>query len=143
MARVKIALPETFHFSTTIALRITDINYGGHMGNDALLSIIHEARMQFLQHLGYSETNLAGIGLIMADVAVEFKNEAFYGDVLTVQICANDFSRVGFDLCYKLQKETAGKTLDVAYAKTGMVCFDYTNKKVSAISAEAAEKLKG
>ncbi|MCH5597181.1 acyl-CoA thioesterase [Niabella ginsengisoli] len=140
MARIKVALPNNFSFSTHIPIRITDINYGGHVGNDALLSILHEARLQFLNHHDYTEMNFEGTGLIMADVAIEFKAEAFYGDVLTVFITANDFSRVGFDLVYKLEKRVEEKTVVIAIAKTGMVCYNYNSKKVSAVPAEAIAK---
>lgn len=141
MARITLTLPPTFSFSTKIQIRITDINYGNHLGNDAVLSLIHEARMQFLQSAGYSELDLAGVGLIMADVAIEFKAEAFYGETLTAYITAGDFSRVGFDLFYKLVKEDA-KTV-VALAKTGMVCFDYEKRKVTAVPPEVQQKLDG
>ena len=63
MARVKIELPDSFQFTTEITIRITDLNYGGHVGNDTVLSIIHEARMQFLRHYGHTEMNFGGIGL--------------------------------------------------------------------------------
>ncbi len=141
MARIKVPLPPFFSFSTHIPIRITDVNYGGHVGNDALLSIIHEARMQFLQNLGYSEMNVEGIGLIMADVAIEFKTEAFYKDIIQVSIGAHDFSRVGFDLVYKLEKTQGEKIVPVAIAKTGMVCFDYNLKKVAALPPAASAKL--
>jgi acyl-CoA thioester hydrolase len=45
MPRVKIELPESWTFRTDIPIRITDINYGNHMGNDSFLGILHEARM--------------------------------------------------------------------------------------------------
>ena len=60
MPRIKIELPEIFIFKTEISIRITDINYGGHLGNDSLLSIIHEARVRFLKHLDYSESDVEG-----------------------------------------------------------------------------------
>ena len=141
MARIKLTLPPLFSFSVHIPIRITDVNYGGHVGNDAILSIIHEARLQFLQGLGYSEMDIEGVGLIMADVAIEFKAEAFYGDVIEVSIAANDFNRVGFDLIYKLEKKQENKIVTVAIAKTGMVCFDYSLKKVAALPNKASEKL--
>lgn len=117
------------------------MNYGNHLGNDALLSLIHEARMQYLQSRGYTEMNVAGAALIMSDAAIEFKAEAFYGDVLKVYVAAEEFSRVGFDLYYKLVKET-DETI-VALAKTGMICFDYTARKITTVPKEAEEKLKG
>ena len=139
MARIKLILPDHFPFFTRIAVRITDVNYGNHLGNDALLSLIHEARMQYLQSHGYTEMNVAGVGLIMSDAAIEFKSEAFYGDLLTIYVNAAEFSRVGFELYYKLVKEK-DETI-VALAKTGMVCFDYNARKITAVPEEAKEKL--
>src|SRR5688572_28567474 len=104
MARIKLTLPSSFSFSTQLPVRITDLNYGNHVGNDAILSLIHEARMQYLKNKGYTELNLAGVGLIMSDVAIEFKAEAFYGDVLRAYVAASEFGRVGFELYYKLVK---------------------------------------
>ena len=142
MPRVKIQLPETFSFVTEIPVRITDVNYGGHVGNDAILSIIHEARLQFLKHHGYSEMDIGGSGIIMADVAIEFKHEAFYGDTIITSVAANDFQRVSFDICYKLEKEIDGKRQPVAIAKTGMVCYNYGEKKICNVPAEVVDKLK-
>jgi len=142
MPRIKLELPENFTFHTVIPIRISDINYGGHAGNDSLLSIIHEARMQFLQHYGYSEKELEGVGLIMGDVAIEFKKELFYGDTLTIHITASSFERVSFDIFYRLDTERNGALVTVAQAKTGMVCFDYSLKKITSIPVEAIRKLK-
>lgn len=141
MARIKIPLPDTFSFTTSIPVRITDLNYGGHVGNDTVLSLIHEARLQFLARVGYTELNFAGVGMIMADVGIEFKHELFYGDTVLVSVAAGEFSRVGFDIVYKLEKETDGKRITAAVAKTGMVCFDYANKKIATVPEEAIEKL--
>ena len=130
MARIKIDLPEKFPFSVSIPIRITDLNYGGHVGNDTVLSLIHEARMQFLQYYGYKELEIEGIGLIMTDVGIEFKSELFYGDTIKASVSVADFSRIGFDLYYKLEKVVEGKTILVATAKTGMICYDYSSKKI-------------
>ena len=126
MARIKLNLPSEYIFSTTIPVRITDLNYGNHLANDKLLSILHEARVLFLANFGHTELDCAGKGLIMGDVAIEYKNEAFYGDNLTIQIVAGDFTRVGFDLYYLVQTETKL----IAKAKTGMVTFDYNKRAV-------------
>ena len=63
MPRIKIALPDKYIFQTEIPVRITDINYRGHLGNDSLLSIFHEARIRLLKHLGYSESDIDGVGM--------------------------------------------------------------------------------
>ena len=137
MARIKIDLPEKFLFSTTIPVRITDVNYGGHVGNDTILTIIHEARMQFLKSYGYEELKFEGVGMIMSDVGIEFKHELFYGDVVTVSVAIKEFSKISFDIYYKLEKESSGKRELVATAKTGMVCYDYAEKKIVAVPEKA------
>lgn len=141
MPRIKIDLPAHFPFSTLIPIRITDLNYGGHVGNDTVLSLLHEARMQYLRHYGYAELSFGGLGLIMSDVAIEFKNELFYGDVVKASVAIAEISKISFELYYKLEKEAEGKTVLVTTAKTGMVCYDYAKKKVAAIPEEVKEKL--
>lgn len=141
MARIKIDVPEKFPFSCTIPVRISDVNYGGHVGNDAILSILHEARLQFLKSHGWTEMDVAGVSLIMSDVGIEFKGEAFYGEIIIAAVTARDASRFGFDLFYKLTKNSNDKEVVVALAKTGMVCFDYKTRKVTSLPAAAATAL--
>ena len=138
MARIKIEIPEQTIATFYIPVRITDINYGNHVGNDAFISIVHEARMQWLMQYGYTELNIEGTGLIMSDLAIEFKNESFYGDVVEVNIGACGQSRVNFELYYQLSAKRNNENVLLAKAKTGMVCYDYISKKVVTIP----EKLK-
>jgi len=141
MNRVKIDLPEQFSFSTSILIRITDLNYGGHVGNDSFLSLVHEARQQFLNYHGYGELNFEGVGLIMGDAAIEFKAELNFKDEVLISVAASNLSRLGFDLYYKLEiKNTSGKIL-AGKVKTGMLCYDYAMKKVVAMPIKAQEKL--
>jgi len=86
---------------------------------------------------------MGGVGLIMSDVAIEFKNELFWGDTVKASVTATDFSKVGFDIFYKLEKETQGSTKLVALSKTGMVCYDYGLKKIAPVPAAVVEKLIG
>ncbi len=136
MSRIKINLPDKFAFHCKIPVRITDINYGNHLGNDAVLSIIHEARVQFLAHYGCTELNVFGKALTMADAAIMFKSEGFYGDVLDIGVMPEEFTGYGFDLLYKLTNSKTGAT--VAIAKTGMVCYNYEQKKVTQVPRSSA-----
>jgi YbgC/YbaW family acyl-CoA thioester hydrolase len=137
MDRVKIIFPGyNSLYVATIPVRIGDINYGNHVGNDAILSVIHEARMQLLTHYGYSEMNAGGNSMIMADVMIAYKAEAFYGDILTVKIYADAVSGNTFSLLYRITTVRNGKETDVAHAKTGMVCFNYQTRKIAAMTHE-------
>ncbi len=141
MARIKLDLPAAFLFQTQLHIRITDLNYGGHVGNDSILTLAHEARVQFLKAFGLSELDFAGVGLIMADAAIEFKQEVFYGDRLQVSLAVSDAGTVGFDLFYLFEKlQEDGSTNAVALVKTGMVCYDYEKKKVVRVPAAVKEK---
>ena len=127
MARIKIDLPVKFNYNTEIPIRISDINYGGHLGNDSVLSICHEARIRFLNELGFTELNVDGVGIMMTDAAVQYKSEGFYGDVLLVEVGVMDFSKIGCDVVYRLSNKKTKK--EIALAKTGIVFFDYERKK--------------
>jgi len=131
MGRVKIKFPEQKPlYTASIPVRITDINYGNHLGNDALLSLIHESRMQLLSQWGYDELNAGGSALIMADVMIAYRGEAFYGDILQVKLYAEELTNHSFDLLYHIATEREDKILEIAHAKTGMICFDYGTRKI-------------
>jgi YbgC/YbaW family acyl-CoA thioester hydrolase len=133
MPRIHIDLPEKFSFSCELPVRVSDLNYGGHVGNDSILTLIQEARVLYYRHLGFnSEISLEGtIGQLIADAAVVYKAESFLGDVLVIELVATDFNRYGFDLVYRLSNKASGK--EVARAKTGIVCFDYAKRKLAGV----------
>jgi YbgC/YbaW family acyl-CoA thioester hydrolase len=133
MARIKLQIPENISFSTHIAVRVSDLNYGNHMANHVYLEMMQEARMQFLAQYGYSEKNLAGVSLIMGDTAIVYKQECFYGDVLQIEVCATDFGVRSFDLLYRFTKQDGSL---VCESKTSMVCFDYEARKTVAVPQE-------
>ena len=139
MPRIKIVIPEKFIYNTEIPIRITDINYGGHLGNDSLLSIIHEARVRFLKHLGYSESNVEGTGIIMIDSAIQYKSEGFYGDELIIEIGVTDFTGIGCDFVYRLTNKNSKK--EIAVAKTGIVFFNYEKRKTAPVPSEFRKKI--
>ncbi len=142
MPRIKIDLPEKFSFRTLIPVRIQDVNYGGHVGNDAVLSILHEARMQYLKRLGCSELEAEGVSMIMADVAIVYKGEGFHGDIFETELAAGDFTTRGFDLFYKVSATREdGVRRSIAEAKTDMLCFDYRSGKVVSLPDALKEKL--
>ena len=143
MERIKINLPETFAFSTLLAIRITDLNYGAHVGNDTFLSLMHEARQQFLMQHGYKELDLGGYGVILADAAIEYKKELNYGDEIKISVAASDFDKYGFDLYYKVEIVTASGLILAGKAKTGILCYDYEKKKLVPIPGEVRSNLTG
>ena len=134
MTRVKITLPEKFIFNTELPVRITDINYGGHLGNDSVLSIAHEARIRFFSEHGFTEKDVGGAEIIMVDAEVQYKAEGFYGDVLTIEVGIKDITKTSCDIVYQLTNKETEKV--IAIVKTGIVFFDYQSRKVVPIPKE-------
>lgn len=141
MARIQLDLPRKFLYSTDITVRVSDLNYGGHVGNDTMLTLLQEARIQFYRSMGFKdETSFEGaVGQIIVDAAVQYKAESFLGDVLEVQIGAEDFTKFGFDLLYLVKNKSTGQ--EVAIAKTGIMCFDYSRRKLASIPVPLLSKL--
>jgi YbgC/YbaW family acyl-CoA thioester hydrolase len=141
MERIKLTLPAHFSFATTLTIRVTDLNYGGHVGNDTFLALMQEARQQFLLHHGYQELNFAGVGLIMADAAIEYKKELNYGDEIKMSVTAANFDKYSFDVYYKLEIINSDKLTLAGKGKTGMLCYDYEKKKMVSVPEGVKEKL--
>lgn len=128
MPRIRLKPLDFYPFCTKIIVRVTDLNYGGHLGNDSLLSLVHEARVAFLASHAFSEVDCGGVSLTMGDAAIVYQGEAYAGDELSIEVAAGEPSRSGFRLFYRLTRSKDGQK--IALAETGMVCFDYTLKKI-------------
>lgn len=133
MARIVIDLPERFAFSTELTVYLSHINYGNHLDNALLLTLVSEARLRFFKSLGYTELDVEGVGIIVADAAVQYKSEAFHGEVLVAAMTPVDFNKYGCDLVWRLSEKDSGR--EVARGKTGIVFFDYTSRKMAPVPA--------
>jgi len=127
MPRARLRPLDSYPFSTSIGVRTTDLNYGGHLGNDRMLALVHEARVAFLASHGLSELDCGGISLILGDVVIVFKAEAFAGDVLRFEVAAGEAGSRGFRLFFRVTQATDG-TL-VALIENGMACYDYRSRQ--------------
>ena len=139
MARVKLDIPEKLPFHTELEVRIGDVNYGRHLGNDAVLSLLHEARLRFLKHHGFSEEEAGGAGMIMLDAVIVYAAQAFHGDVLRAEVGAGDFGACGCDFYYRLVRVRDGR--EIARAKTSLAFFDYEAERIVRMPATKLPKI--
>jgi len=115
-----------------IPVRITDLNYGSHVGNATLVEYLHEARVQFLRANGLSELHVGdGSGLILKELSVSFHAQIFYPSHLHIRISGEIVSRTSFHLIYEITTESHSTPL--ATARTLMVCYDYSTQKIRRI----------
>lgn len=141
MSRVKIAFPnQAPSFIYSIKIRVTDINYGNHLANDALVGFLHEARVAFLLSEGYTEFNLEGVSLIQGDLMVKYQSEAFLADLIDCEIYLDNFGKRSFDMLYKLKCRRENTVIPIAEAKVGLVCFNYEERKTVDIPAAFRSK---
>jgi len=136
---IEINLPSSYIFETTILIRIDDINYGNHLGNDVLLAYAHETRVQFLNELGYTELNIDGTGIIMTESAVKYLAEGHHGQTLNVKLAIEKTSDLVLGCTYVFTESQTKK--EVARVFTKLVSFDYDRKKVRRFSSQFLNQL--
>jgi len=122
MARISINLPERFTFATELAIYVGHVNYGNHLDNAMLISLVSEAQMRYFAALGYPEGRVGGLVTLIADAAVQYRSLAFRGEVVTVRMTASDFNPRGCDLVWQMVERESGR--EVARGKTGIIFFD-------------------
>ena len=124
LSRVVIDLPTAFLFSTEIRVCINDLNIANHVGNDRFVTYINEAYTRFLNKFGLSnESNM----MIMSDLAIAYKSEAHYGELLKIDVTVSGFTQTDCNFYYLITNKETEK--EVIRAKCGVVFFDYENKK--------------
>lgn len=131
MSRIRLSEQPEYKFHHTITLQPRDINYGGHLGNDALVSLLGVARVNMLRSIGISEADLGDgrTGIIMSDLVINFRAEGFMFDELLIDTHIGELSRTGFRIFHRVTKE---KTL-IALAETGITTFDYASRKIAPV----------
>ena len=129
MARIKLVPLDHYQNIYETAVEVTDLNYGNHLGNDALVGIIHRARVHFLHRLGASENDLGDgeTGILLADLIVNYKGEGFLFNTLSVESGIGDVLSKGFRMFHRITAEP-GRL--IALAETGIVAFNYQKRKV-------------
>ena len=140
MARIKLAPLDRYQSVYETAVEVTDLNYGNHLGNDALVGIIHRARVHFLHRLGASEKNLGDgkTGILLADLIVNYKGESFLFDKLGVESSIGEVRSKGFRMFHRISAE---QDRLIALAETGIVAFNYHKRKVVQIPESFVSKI--
>jgi len=134
MLDTKIPSINNIIFNTSLSVRIYDINYGNHLGHDSVISLFHEARVEFLKKLGFTELDIGGVGILITNLLVNYLGEAFYSDVIEISIGIGDTSKTSIELIYQAINKNTGK--DIARALTTVTFYDYQRKKVAKIPEE-------
>jgi len=127
MPRIKLQALTHYPHQTALSVRVTDLNYGNHLGNDAIVGLLQEARVHWLASLAASEIDLGdgSTGIIQTDLALNYLAEGHLHDALIVDTAVIEPSRIAFRLAQRLRR---GDTI-LALAETGFLGFDYSAGK--------------
>lgn len=131
MSRVKVQPPQEFLFTMKRLVGISDVNYARHLDSVAMVGILHEARLQFLAKLGFTEENIFGLGMMVTDMVVDYRNESFANDQLSIDVGVSEFNRYGCDIGFQVTNK-ALETV-VCNAKMGIVLFDFDRHQIAEI----------
>ena len=113
---------------TELQVKITDINYGNHMGNDKALLFFQDARIQFLRLFGYDEHSIgSNSGIIIGEAHVYFKKEVFLYDVLSATVSIEDIKQKSFVMKYSFQRKN--DAVCVFEGSTLIYAFDYLTRR--------------
>ncbi|MCY4017624.1 MAG: thioesterase family protein [Gammaproteobacteria bacterium] len=123
MPRIKLDPPDAFSFRMEKSVGLSDLNYARHLDSQSMLNILHEARLQYLASLGFTEENIFGLGMVMTNLAVDFRSESFANDVLIIDVGIGKVNRYGIDICLKVTNSALDSV--VCMAKMGVVLFDF------------------
>ncbi len=139
MPRIKLSLPEEFTFRMERSVGLSDLNYAKHLDSLSMLGLLHEARLQYLASLGFTEENIFGLGMVMTDLSVDFRSESFANDALIIDVGIGKVNRYGIDICLRVTNSALDSV--VCVAKMGVVLFDFDKHQMVAVPAQLKQLL--
>jgi acyl-CoA thioesterase FadM len=138
MPKIKLIEQPLYSFQYRTVLKIRDINYGNHLSNDAVVGLIHEARIDMFNKVGCSELDLGDkTGIIIADLVVNYKNQGYLGDKVIIHLEIDEIGKKSFRIFYKIERGND----TIALAETGVVMYDYQAEKITVVPKVFLEAL--
>src|SRR3546814_20099676 len=105
---------DLYCYKTTLTVRITDINAANHLSNDAMISMISEARARFLYDFGITEPATGDTSVIVTDLATTYRADAHAPDQLQLEIGITDMNRYGADIILRITRPADGTQIRTA-----------------------------
>jgi len=122
-----------------LKVRISDINYGNHVGHETFFSFFQEARIAYLDQFGFSEFDIGGCGIMVSEANCKYRHELSFGDDVRVQCRVSGLKTRTFTMDYRILRGVD----TCAYGFTTILCIDYVNKKIVRLPQAFVTKIKG
>lgn len=139
MPRIKLSPLDTYRFEYRTTINARDVNYGGHLGNDAVVSLLHEARIDLLHSFGFTELDLGDreTGIIVSELQVSYRAEGHLLDEIIIQSDVIRMKNASFRMAHRIQRGDDTLVL----AEVGIVAFNYKTRQVSELPELFQEKV--
>jgi acyl-CoA thioester hydrolase len=129
---------KAFKFSIPLTVRVNDLNYGNHVSHQNFFSYFQESRVGYLNQFGYTELDIDGYGMIMAEAGCTYRQSLFLNDPIRVACGVTELKSKRFTMGYQIERA------DVICAEgfTLNICYDYQSKKVVRLPEEFIRQVK-
>jgi acyl-CoA thioester hydrolase len=109
--------PARYPFDTEVDVRFSDMDVNRHVNNVSLSNFVEEGRVRFHRASGYHAA-IAGVGSMVASVAIEYVGQAFYPGTLHLHAGASHIGRTSYTLELLITQDDR----PVVFARSVMVC---------------------
>jgi acyl-CoA thioester hydrolase len=128
-------LPGDFAHRHKIIVRLADTDAMGHVNNAFYLTYAEIARVAYYEEVTGRELPLgvhgAGEGMILAELTMTYRSQAYFGEVLTVETRVDRIGNTSFTMVHRLTAPASrlGEARLVAVASGVLVSYDYSSEK--------------
>jgi acyl-CoA thioester hydrolase len=121
-------------YSVDLQVRISDINYGGHLDFAKLIAMAGDARAQFFHAKNIKDINENGIGIITRSVQTNYLAQCFFNDILEFNISTEVVKKTRLILSFDVKNK--GTKDPVAKILIELIFINYNNGKPVKIPEE-------
>jgi len=128
-------LPGDFAHRHQIVVRLADTDAMGHVNNAFYLTYAEIARVAYYEEVTGRELPLgvhgAGEGMILAELTMTYRSQAYFGEVLTVETRVDRIGNTSFTMVHRLTAPASrlGEARLVAVSSGVLVSYDYSTEK--------------
>ncbi len=126
-----------YNFSIHLNVRAGDLNFGNHVGYQNYFLYFQEARIAYLKQFGFSELDIDGRAMMIAEANCRYQKELFLGDSLTIGCRVSELRKRLFTMDYLITR----KRMACAEGSTTCLCLDYETKKAVRLPQKFTESV--
>lgn len=115
-----------YRFSTSMDVRWSDCDAFGHVNNASYLTYLEQVRIAYWNAV---VPDVPFTGMAIVHVSLDFRGQAYPGDVLTVRAAITELKRTSFWASYEVLR---GDVV-VASGRSAQVFYDYSTQRPAAI----------